>query len=92
MNTYELTILLPEGDTKLKERVLKLVADFVKRAGGEINKSESWGVKPLAYPIRKLTSANYEYFVLSLESARQVELDKVLRMDESILRYMFVRV
>jgi len=29
---------------------------------------------------------------LSLDSAQQVVLDKTLRMDESILRYMFVRI
>ena len=88
MNTYELTIVIPEAD---KERVVKVVADFVKKAKGEVNKQESWGAKHLAYPIKKLAVADYEHFVLTLEPAKQVELDKVLRMDESILRYMFVR-
>jgi small subunit ribosomal protein S6 len=89
MNTYELTVVLPEGD---KDRVVKLVADFIKKAKGEVNKQESWGAKHLAYPIRKLATANYEHFVITLEPAQQLVLDKMLRMDESILRYMFVRV
>lgn len=90
MNTYELTIVMPEGDEV--KRIIKVVSDFAKKAKGEINKHESWGVKQLAYPIRKLNNAQYEHFVLSLDPVKQVELDKVLRMDESILRYMFVRV
>lgn len=101
MNTYELTILIPDptsskdsegarGDGVAK--IVKAVADFVKKAKGEVNKQESWGAKHLAYPIRKLATADYEYFVLKLEPAQQVALDKVLKMDESILRYMFVRV
>lgn len=90
MNTYELTIVVPEGEGVAK--IVKTVADFVKKAKGEVNKQESWGAKHLAYPIRKLASADYEYFVLKLEPAQQVALDKVLKMDENLLRYMFVRV
>ena len=92
MNTYELTIVIPDGDEKNKDRIVKVVADFAKKAKGEVNKQESWGAKHLAYPIKKLAIADYEHFVLSLPSDKQPELDKTLRMDESILRYMFVRV
>ncbi|MFH2086017.1 MAG: 30S ribosomal protein S6 [bacterium] len=93
MNTYELTILIPE-DKEGKEvpRIIKVVTDFAKKAKGEVNKQESWGAKHLAYPIRKLAIAQYEHFVLSLPSSRQPELDKMLKMNESILRYMFIRV
>lgn len=93
MNTYELTILLPEDkDGKEKARILKLVTDFAKKAKGEINKQESWGAKHLAYLIKKQAIAEYEHFVLSLPSTSQPELDKMLRLDETILRYMFIRV
>lgn len=90
MNTYELTIVMPEGDEAA--RIVKVVAAFVKKNKGEVSKQESWGAKHLAYPIKKLAVAQYEHFVLSLEPSVQPELDKVLRMDEKILRYMFVRV
>lgn len=90
MNTYELTIVMPEGDNVA--RIIKAIVDFAKKTKGEVNKQESWGAKHLAYPIRKLAIANYEHFVITLEPAQQIVLDKMLRMDESILRYMFVRV
>lgn len=90
MNTYELTIVIPEGDEVA--RIVKMVSAFAKKAKGEVNKQESWGAKHLAYPIKKLGVADYEHFVVTLEPSAQVELDKTLRMDESILRYMFVRV
>ena len=93
MNTYELTIVIPEDkDGKEAARIIKTVTDFAKKTKGEVNKQESWGAKHLAYPIKKLEVAQYEHFVLSLESSQQPVLDKTLRMDESILRYMFVRV
>lgn len=99
MNTYELTILFPEDPATpkgsvgaSKDKVLKMITGFVKKHKGEINKTESWGAKYLTYPIRKLKVAEYEHLVLTIEPAAQVELDKTLRLDESILRYMFVRV
>jgi small subunit ribosomal protein S6 len=93
MNTYELTIVIPEDkEGKEAARIVKVVTDFAKTAKGEVNKQETWGAKHLAYPIKKLAIADYEHFVLSLPSEKQPELDKMLRMDESILRYMFVRV
>lgn len=93
MNTYELTIVLPE-DKEGKEvaRITKVVTDFAKKTKGEVNKQESWGAKHLAYPIKKQAIGQYEHFVLTLEPAEQVVLEKMLHMDESLLRYMFVRV
>jgi len=90
MNTYELTLVIPEGDNVA--RLVKVVNDYAKKHKGEVNKHESWGVKHLAYPIKKLNTADYEHFVLTLEPQAQVELEKSLHMDETILRYMFVRV
>ena len=93
MNTYELTIVFAEDkDGAETKRYTKLITDFAKKTKGEINKQESWGAKHLAYPIKKLAVAQYEHFVLSLEPAQQPVLDKMLRMDENLLRYMFVRV
>ncbi|MFH2019615.1 MAG: 30S ribosomal protein S6 [bacterium] len=92
MNTYELTILFPEEQEKEKERVVKMIGDFVKKQKGELMKQESWGVKTLAYPIEKKTKADYEHFILSLSSSDQPELDRLLRLDEVIMRYLFVRV
>lgn len=92
MNTYELTLLLPEGEEKENARIMKMIEDFVKKAKGEILKQESWGVKHLAYMIGKQKTALYEHFVVSLEAAKQPELDRLLRLDEKIVRYLFVRV
>lgn len=93
MNTYELTIVIPEDkDGKEVARIIKVVTDFAKKTKGEVNKQESWGAKHLAYPIRKLAIGQYEHFVITLETSEQVVLEKMLHMDENLLRYMFVRV
>jgi small subunit ribosomal protein S6 len=93
MNTYELTLVFAQDQDGVEtKRFIKLITDFAKKTKGEVNKQESWGAKHLAYPIKKLDVAQYEHFVLTLEPAEQPVLDKMLRMDENLLRYMFVRV
>ncbi|KKU89146.1 MAG: 30S ribosomal protein S6 [Microgenomates group bacterium GW2011_GWF2_47_9] len=93
MNTYELTLLFPDGkDAKEKTRVVKMIEDFVKKHKGSLLKTESWGTKNLAYPIKKQVTAEYEHFVLSLESTDQPELERFLSLDEYLLRYLVVRV
>ncbi len=94
MNTYELTILFPESKegSESKANIVKMIEAYVKKNKGEINKQEEWGSKHLAYMIKKNTTAEYVHFVLSLEPADQVMLEKTLKLEESLLRYMFVRV
>jgi len=94
MNTYELTILFPESKegVSAKTAIIKMIEAFVKKNKGEVNKVEEWGSKHLAYPIKKNTVAEYVHFVLALEPDDQKSLDAALRLDEAILRYMFVRV
>ncbi len=100
MNTYELTLLFADpatskdssGAQKEMDRVLKLIADFVKKHKGEVNKAESWGAKHAAYAINKQNVFVYEHFLLSLAPESQVELNQVLKLDEAIVRYLFVRV
>lgn len=91
MNTYELTILFPEG-SKEKAKVLKAISDFVKKVKGEVMKQDAWGVKTLAYPIDKHKTADYEFFALSLDPKDQPQLDKTLSITEGIMRYLFVRI
>ena len=92
MNTYELTILFPEGKETEKAQVLKMIEDYLKKNKGELLKQESWGVKHLAYLIKKQGTADYEHLVISLEPGKQPELDRFLTLDETIIRYLFVRV
>ena len=94
MNTYELTILFPESKegADTKAAIVKMVEEVVKKNKGEINKMEEWGSKHLAYEIKKNTTAEYVHFVVALPPAAQKSLDNTLRLDETILRYMFVRV
>lgn len=90
MNTYELT-LITENKAEMKE-ITKLVSEFVKTAKGEIKSEDEWGEKVLAYPIQKNKTGLYMYYVIDLPPAEQPKLAGVLRIQENLLRHLFVRV
>lgn len=90
MNTYELTMIT--ADKEAMEKIVKLVKEAVKKAKGEINKEDLWGEKTLMYPIKKNKTGQYMHLVLSMPAAAQPKLDGQLRLEESLLRYLFVRV
>lgn len=91
-NVYELTVVFPDNNEALKKKVIKVVGDFVSKRKGEIMKQDSWGVKELAYKIKGQKMGLYEHFVISIDPLEQPKLDKKLRVEEEVLRYLFVRV
>jgi small subunit ribosomal protein S6 len=90
MNTYELT-LITANKSEMKE-ITKLVTEFVKAAKGEIKTEDEWGEKTLAYPIKKLKTGVYMHYVLALPPEAQPKLAADLRIQENLLRSLFVRV
>ena len=59
--------------------------------GGELIKKDTWGTKKLAYPIQKQSRGVYTvYDVASTQDGVQ-ELNRVLKLDESVLRCMTLK-
>jgi len=90
MNTYELT-LITANKTEMKE-ITTLVSEFVEKAKGEIKSEDEWGEKTLAYPIKKNKTGLYMYYVIDLPPEEQPKLVAELRIQENLLRSLFVRV
>jgi len=86
MKKYELTILVKKDN---KEAENTMVATL-KGLGIKKIKSSSWGVKPLAYPIKKLTECLYLYFEFEADPKQAKELEAKLHMDEAIIRNLLV--
>lgn len=81
---YEISFLaLREGD---KETVKTVIAG----AQGEILSEGRYAEMKLAYPIEKQTSAFFGSFVFSATPEKAVELEKLLRFTEGVLRFIIV--
>ena len=92
MRTYELAVVLTEEMGKDKAKAQKKLSALVVQVKGKITKTDVWGARDLAYPIKKQTRGWYAILLVELEQDKMGELEKLLKMDEKILRHLLVRV
>jgi small subunit ribosomal protein S6 len=72
----------------LADTFTQLVADN----GGEVKKREYWGLRNLAYRMRKNRKGHYVLLNLSAPPAAVAELERTMRINEDVLRYLTIRV
>ncbi len=92
MNQYEaMYIINPELEDEAIKGVVEKFSDIIAANGGEVQKTDEWGRKKLAYPINYKTEGYY--VLVDFASAPELprELERNLKNDESILRFMVVR-
>lgn len=77
-----------EDITKLNETIEKIITDD----GGSIVKTEVMGRRKLAYPINKKTEGHYTLFEIEGSGQEIAELERRMRVNDMIIRYMTVRV
>lgn len=93
MNNYNLTLVL-KADMDEKERKALLDAMVKKLTGedGKVTKEDLWGVRELSYPIKKQLKGFYAHFEITADPGGAKGLDKTLKLEEDVLRYLLVRV
>ena len=64
----------------------------IEQMGGKIAKAEYWGVKSLSYRIRKNRKAHMTLLNVEAPGAALTEVERQMRLNEDILRYLTVRV
>ncbi|MEQ9123142.1 MAG: 30S ribosomal protein S6, partial [Alphaproteobacteria bacterium] len=65
---------------------------LVEEAGGKVLKREHWGLKTLAYRIKKNRKGHYVMLDVEAEAASVLELERQMRLSEDIIRFMTIRV
>ena len=94
MNTYELMVIYGSSikESDVKDHISS-IKDKIKELGGKTTKEDYWGLKRLAYEMKKNTSAYY--IVLNLElPGEQIDALKAWfnREDEKVLRILLTKV
>ena len=77
------------------QQVEELTAQFtgiIEQMGGKVEKAEYWGVKSLAYRMRKNRKAHMTLMNVDAPSAALAELERQQRINEDVLRYITIRV
>lgn len=74
------------------EELANEFAGIVKEKGGKVLKTESWGLRSLAYKIDKNRKGHYTLLGLQAPAEAIQELERRERIHDSVLRFMTVRV
>ncbi len=93
MPLYE-TIFITRQEVSAQD-IEKITANFSKTLtdnGGKIVKTEQWGLRDLAYPIKKSSKAYYTFLGIDSPYPALKELERKLSLSEEILRFMSVKV
>ncbi len=67
-------------------------AGVVEKEGGKVTKRENWGLRNLAYRIQKNRKGYYVLFNIDAPAAAVQELERVMRIDEDVIRHLTVKV
>ena len=74
------------------EAMVEQYKGIVEAGGGTIEKIEAWGVKSLAYRIRKNRKAHFTMLNIEAPPAAVAEMERQMRISEDVLRFMTVKV
>ena len=72
-----------------------LTAEFaaiIDENGGRVEKKEFWGLRTLAYRIKKNRKGHYVLLNIDAPAPALAEMERVMRLSEDVLRYMTIKV
>ena len=94
MREYEVTVIIqPQLDeaerTQLIERLSNLLIPGSKEDGALV--ANHWGVRQLAYPIKKFQEGYYVLYEAKVDPTRIKDIERSMQYNEDVLRYLVVR-
>lgn len=91
MQKYEtLMVLHPELPDAQTRETIERARRLVTEMGGELDQVQEWGIRELAYPIRRFTRGYYVLLEYKATSAVVNELERNLKIADEILRFLSV--
>jgi len=92
MRRYEtIFILRPNVGEDEITRVIESTTKIILDQGGTIIELNKWGMKKLAYLIKKETLGYYVYCDFAGTPAAVTEIERKFRIDDSVLKYMTIK-
>lgn len=91
MNTYEVAVLyhpdLEIDMDKAESRIKKIIADN----GGNITKTDNWGKRKLAYPIKKQEFAVYVFYTVDMPAENVAKVEQTFNITDEVVRFLITR-
>lgn len=78
--------------TAQTEALTETFAGIIAELGGTVSKKEYWGLKNIAFRIKKNRKGHYVLLNIEAPAAAVLEMERNMRLNEDVLRYMTIRV
>lgn len=92
MRSYETMLIIdPDLENEIIEKTVSKFENLIKKHKGEIEKTEKWGKRKMAYPIAGRPDGYYAIIYFKANTDFVSELDRVLRISDEVLRFMILR-
>lgn len=93
MPLYEhIYLARPDVSAQAVEALTEQFKGVIEAGGGSVGKIEYWGVKSLAYRVKKNRKAHFSMLNITAPPAAVAEMERMMRINEDILRFMTIRV
>ncbi len=93
MALYEHVFLARQDVTAQQvEALTEQMKSVIQTAGGSVPKVEYWGIKSLAYRVKKNRRAHFTLLNIDAPSAAVAEMERQMRINEDVIRLITIRV
>ncbi|NFV80152.1 30S ribosomal protein S6 [Magnetospirillum aberrantis] len=93
MPLYECVLLArQEVSAPQVEALVEEFSNVLAQGGGSVAKKEFWGLRNIAYRVKKNRKAHYVLLNIDSPSAAVKEMERQMSLNEDVLRYLTVRV
>ena len=93
MPSYETTIITkPQASEEQVNSLKAKVESVISAHSGQVANFEDWGTRKLSYEIQRENRGRYIYFGYTANSDTVAELERNLRLNENVLRFLSIQV
>lgn len=89
LREYELTVIFSnQNEESAAKEIQRKYEEILLASGGEVLLKDTWGLRKLSYPIKKQYRGYYVHYDLICSPDSLKEAERLMRMDEKVLRYL----
>jgi small subunit ribosomal protein S6 len=93
MPLYEHTVIArPDLSGQQAQALADQFGQVLTQQGGTVGKVEYWGLRNLAFRVKKNRKGHYMHINVEAPAAAITELERTQRINEDVLRYLTVKV
>jgi len=93
MRRYEtIFIASPELNDDDVKVIIEKTKGLIEKMGGQVEKTDDWGTRKLAYEVKKKSRGHYIYMKFSGKSDLVAEVERMFRINEGVIKYQSVQI